>query len=207
MATQLMYSEAERSRLKTFEWAGRGNTNRAMRAIKMLRPICKDCQGNADTNVPGWHEKCKHFDDPLRKYWQLSAKTIGVTVYKEDEDGDLVIDEEATKSGTKTKYVLIPNWVEIPLRTGNYDGKGPQLMARKGFKLPQQVGLAPMCQFYGCGKAWPKFRCENGDYCSIGQAKLAMADEDEIILVTTGFTQGGRAVARERKRQIDDIVV
>jgi hypothetical protein len=176
----LNYSAKERNRLKTFEWNSRANVVMGHRAIKMLRPICKDCQ-NPPEHPANWYETCPHFGaDRNKMYWSYSTKIIKTPVYEEDEDGDLVVKEEQVK----TKLVLVPNWTEVPADTAHSDGQAPRrCYEQKGFRYPEEIGLAPMCQFSGCGKAWPRIRTSLGDYCTELHAKLAVANELEINLV------------------------
>lgn len=170
MAQILKYSAADKKKYITFEWAGRGKGNAALRADKMVRPTCKECQIGLDT-PRDWAEHCEH--DP---YWSLQPKVIKTPVYATDEDGDMVL----TETVTRTKMIRVPNITEVTNSVRHNDGEGRKKMQAKGFKLVTEVGIAPMCEMYGCGKAWPVVRTEYGDYCSQGHAKLCIADITEV---------------------------
>ena len=85
---RLTYSKATKDAVKTFEWAGRGNAMTGLRALKMLRPICKICQSPPE-HAANWYEFCEHKgEDGLDVYWSDQPKTVRVPKYEIDEDGD-----------------------------------------------------------------------------------------------------------------------
>ncbi len=174
---RLTYTKAAKEQLQTFEWAGRGNATTGMRSIKMLRPICTICQGPPEHAV-NWFEFCEHKgEDGLAIFWGDQPKTIRVPKYEIDEDGDRI----RVSDDVRTKMILMPNWTEVPTGLAHNDGRGVEKMQAKGFKLPEEVGLAPMCQFYGCGKAWPTLRTIYGDYCTDMHARLCAVNEMEKV--------------------------
>lgn len=170
MATIIKYSAADKKKYKSFEWAGRGKGSAALRASKMVRPICNECQVGLDTPI-NWFEKCEH--DP---YWSLSPKVLKTPVYETDEDGDMILKQ----TDVRTKMLRVPNVTEVVNSARSNDGKGIEKMQKKGFKHFPEVNLAPMCEMYGCGRPWPVVRTEYGDYCTENHAKLCVADITEV---------------------------
>lgn len=170
MAQMIKYSAADKKKYITFEWAGRGNGMAAVRCEKMLRPICNTCQKGLDTLV-GWEKTCEH-----EPYWSLQPKVIKTPKYETDEDGDLVL----VDTEIRTKMVKIPNIAEIVISPRHNDGRGVEKQKAKGFIPVTSGGVAPMCDMYGCGRAWPAIRTNYGDYCSELHAKLCVADALEI---------------------------
>jgi hypothetical protein len=180
MSTTISYSQADRKRLKKFEFNGSVSSLGVRRAIKMVKPICMICQHNSTDPNPGWWDECQH-----HPYERLVPKKIRVETFKEDEDGDLVLDEESTKASMKTKMVLIPNILEVMKHVQANDNNGPmKFKTLKGFKTLPEVGYNPMCEAYGCGRSWPTFDAGTrgtedyyGVFCGRAHAELVAMKE------------------------------
>jgi hypothetical protein len=184
MSHEVRYPEKMRETLKTFEWNGRGDANGAIRAIKMAQPICEICQTVEAIRDESpirwtWMKDCEHGPQGMGPYWSFSPKVINTPKIVEDEDGEFVLDSVATR----TKMVLMPNIVEIPITMGFESGEGLQKAAHHGFKVLSDIGLAPMCEMYGCGKAWPLVGTDFGNYCTEIHAKLCIADAEGVLLI------------------------
>src|SRR6266568_368775 len=184
VATQINYSPADRRKLTTFEWNGRGSTAGALRALKMVAPRCQTCQ-TPETVKGGsprqfsWMKDCVHGAGPAgaEPYFSLQPKVIKTPKLEPDEDGDLTLVETAVR----TKMIRVPNIVEIPISERFEDGEAVQKAASHGFKVLPDVGLAPMCEMYGCGKAWPTVGTDFGAYCSEVHAGLCIDDADGVM--------------------------
>lgn len=175
------YTEAQRKKLVKWEWQT-PNIVSGFRSVKMLRPICKECQDNPQHPV-NWSEFCTHGGEDKEKYlyWSLRPKTIKIPSYEQDADGDLVL----VKEDVVNKMILVPNWSDIAADLGHSDGAMPTyLHDSAGFRFPEEIGLAPMCQMYQCGKAFPRVRTTLGDYCEEYHAKIAISNERGILLPT-----------------------
>lgn len=168
---QKKYSPTDK-KLTKFEWAGRGVGAGAVRALKMVRPICPTCQG-IDA-LADWHVKCEH--DP---YFTKKPHVKKVDKF-EVQDVDGVEREVLVGQDTRTFLVREPNITEVVVSVRSNDGRSVEKKRRYGFKELPEVGYAPMCQMYACGKAFPAVATEYGDYCSENHAKLCVADILEI---------------------------
>lgn len=167
MATQISYSAADKKKLKAWEWPGQNVAT--SRSVKMVRPQCGECQQGLDT-APGWWRSCTH--DP---YWSSQRKTRKIPVWKLDpETGEEVLQEETTQ----TRRVRVPNILEVALISRSNDGEGPRRFhSMKGYRYLPEIGLAPMCEAHGCGRAWPTVQtAQNGVYCSEAHAKMCVGD-------------------------------
>ena len=199
---RIEYTAAEKKKLVTWEWAGRGDAISGLRAVKMVRPICdKGCQAGLDT-VPGWWNTCKHGAEQKdgSPYWRFRQHTKKVDTYEPvlDKDGKETGEFVGTNE-TRVFFKLEPNITEVVYDVGNGSGANPAVFAQtKGFILLPEAGVAPMCELKGCGKAWPTVRISEysdrvGDavfrfaaaaYCSEAHARLAGARIQSVFLPT-----------------------
>src|SRR5438132_1286087 len=183
MATTITYSAKERKELQTIEWAGSGDRGGALRAVKMVRPICDICQALGLDTPLFWFRTCEHGPEQKKSpYWTMKPHTRKVPTYTP------VLDAEGKETGefikgevvARVTFTLEPNITEVIKSVRFGGGMLPEQMAgNKGFKYFHELGLAPMCEFKGCGKAWPTVRTnEDGDYCSLIHAKLVYAEQN-----------------------------
>lgn len=203
MSETITYTEAD---LELFDagWKGSGRGDATVRAIKMVRPVCKTCQIGGDELV-GWWDTCE--EEGHDPYWHLQPKVLRIPIYVEDDDGDLVLDEAKTKAKSRTKFIRLPNITEVLLQTQNNSGEGPTKMyKRKGFKLPRDVGARPLCEASGCGKSLPKIRTSMGDFCSVRHAKLCIANETGVMF--TVWTDPNQPQAKGiRTREMQEVQI
>jgi len=140
--------------------------------VKMVRPTCRECQGpDAPAN---WWANCGH--DP---YFTKKPHIKKVERY-ETELIDGVEREVLAGTDTRTYLVREPNITEVVVTARANDGRGVEKKQRYGFKQLPDIGYAPMCEMYGCGKAFPTVDTQYGVYCSENHAKLCVADILEI---------------------------
>lgn len=178
---RIEYTAAQKKNLVTFEWAGRGDhAQSGLRAVKMARPICEQgCQGSMDSALR-WMDTCKH--GPAEKdgspYWRMRQHIKKVAAYEPvlDAEGDPT-GEYMGKTETRMFFTLEPNITEVVYSMSHNSGTGVQdSIFWKGFKFLPEIGVAPMCELKGCGKAWPDVRTlDFGDYCTIDHARLVGA--------------------------------
>ena len=125
------------------------NLRVGLRAITMLRPICRDgCQDGADV-APDWYLECPH--DP---YIGIREKRTQVPIYSKPlEDGSRVLE----RMEERVTWETWPNFSEAMLTMRVNSGKGVERARRRGWILPEEVrspaypnGIAPMCQFRSC---------------------------------------------------------
>lgn len=175
---EVKYSAADKKKLKTFEWNGRGSATAAMRAMKMVAPRCQECQtpevikDDSPTRWT-WMKDCPH-----NPYWGMQPKVTKVPKIVDEigEDGKPTGDYIQEDVVVRTRLIAQPNIVEIPMAERFEDGQAVQKAARHGFRILTDAGIAPMCQMYGCGKAWPTIGTDDGIYCSREHAQLCVID-------------------------------
>ena len=205
MSTTIQYTREQRETLYDASWKGSGKGAGAVRAVKMVRPECSICQIGGD-EVVGWWNHYENTEDSHDHYWGLRPKTLRVPKYIKDEDGDLVLDEAGTKAASRTKFIRVPNIVEVLVQESSNSGLAVQKFTqRKGFKTLQAIGVAPMCELYGCGKSFPSVRTEYGDYCNVTHAKLAIANE--IGVKFTVWNDGSKEAKDIMRKELQEIQV
>lgn len=195
------YSAAERKKLKTFEWNGRGSATAALRAKKMVQPRCAECQTPEVVRPESptrwtWVNTCTH-----NPYWSLRPKVTKVPkiVPELDEDGNETGDFIQEDVVVRTRMIVEPNIVEIPMSIRFDDGEAVRKAAGHGYKVLSDQGIAPMCEMYGCGRAWPTVGTDFGVYCSTQHAKLCALDEMETTFLIINDPQ----LQKEQLRSIE----
>lgn len=192
---------AEAKRLKEFKPAKvfRAESKYPLRSVKMIRPICEECQSAG----LGWWENCSH--DPYHRLKPIVTRTEKTEV--DPETGLVTILGRETKV---QKYVHIANVEQAFLMLRINSGFGVEAALAKGFKFPQDVqptlptgdddpefdGYAPMCEFQNCYIANPTVRARHSSlsenrmipverqtahYCSANHAKLAKQRDTENV--------------------------
>jgi hypothetical protein len=156
-----------------------GQRRMGMRALKMIRPICQECQSQDD--APGWWYRC--IDKGHQPYFSADREDFKTKRKTErDEDGDLVITGEV-----KVPIIIQggPNLAQV-LLTGRHNADQHTAMRKargKGFREPQELGLDPFCDAFNC---WSQDDLQDyeglGRYCSKDQAKAVAADQRHIKL-------------------------
>lgn len=191
MAQELRYTAADKKKLRAWEWQGSTATSRA---VKMARPQCSVCQVGKDTK-PEWWKTCDH--DP---YWSSQRKVRTTPVWKINEATG---EEELVEETSTTRRVRVPNIVEVPLTKRANSGKGPVLFqVFKGFRYLPDIGLAPMCETHGCGKAWPSVATRGGNFCSEEHARAVLMDEEGVNTVSYATNDVSTASLNEAKNQV-----
>jgi len=156
-----MPAKAEKSNLKTIPYVNRATLNRPLRATKMCRPRCDECQEKGGA----WWETCKH-----NPYFSVITVPGAVEYVTEvDEEGNEVILEEKPGPGKRIRTL---NTDQVPNELKIYSGRGVQWSIEHGFKFPEELGFAPMCEYYNCWTPFPKFQTKLGNYCTEEQAQI-----------------------------------
>lgn len=191
-----------KKRLKEFKPAKamRAETKYPLRSVKLIRPICEECQVAGH----GWWETCEH--DPYHRLKPIVTRTEKKEV---DPDTGLV-----TITGRETKvqkFVHTPNVEQAFLMLRINSGLGVDAALAKGFRFPQEVqptrptgeadpefdGYAPMCEFQNCYKPNPTIKARHSSlsenrmvpperqiayYCTAQHAKLAKQRDTENVV-------------------------
>jgi hypothetical protein len=156
-------------KLKVIPWDERTGLTmeRKVRTIKMIAPVCATCPKR-----PGWIKDCKH--DPYHSVQIIEDRE---PVTETDADGnELVVDWKV-----KTRRVRAPNTRQIGAHVRIGSGEEVARKQRRGWKLPPDLGYAPMCQFRDCWASNPTVKTEAGDYCSTPHAKAGLLKHRGII--------------------------
>lgn len=170
-----------------------------VRTIKMLAPVCASCQ---ERNLRNWWERCQH-----NPYFSPSPRRISVPVLACVVCGEEVspgtafhcdqTNFEVRGSKETVQTEMVANTREVPVDEGNLSGRAVERARSKGWKMPEELGIAPMCQFQGCWNPNPKVRTSWGDYCSEVEARII------------GHGQTGEAVEvhsqRKRNQQLMEV--
>lgn len=151
------------------------------RAIKMLRPSCLEtdregrptggCQSEANLPSDWWRLCLSRGHDPYISVVERTERKPKLS--EPDEQGRRQVEghEEVVW------YEEHPNLAEVVVNIRVNSGQGVEKARRKGFVLPEERGLAPFCQYWGCWSQDIKVRSGRfGDYCSDAQARVVAAD-------------------------------
>lgn len=157
-------------------------STKGMRGIKMSFPRHDECQ--AEDKGPGWWYRCEakghqpYFTPD--HYGEKIVEELGPP----NADGN----QEVLKTKTiKVKIPGSPNLKQIPL-TGRHNADENTAMRKargEGCRLPEELGLAPRCQFWNC---WVKLNTRatdlsgNGGYCEENHRKASNADRNGTFL-------------------------
>jgi len=122
-----------------------GGLNRALKMVKMIQARCNICNPRGQGRR-GWWERCSH--DP---YFHIEEKP-GASEFKELEDGTIVKLDKP-----ETQYEKVPNWKQIPDTPAVSSGRTVQIQRERGSKFPEELGYAPICDYFNCWEPNPKF--------------------------------------------------
>jgi hypothetical protein len=150
------------------------------RAIKMIKPGCDTCQGAHNGQPPrGWWDECTHQPYFNQRAVDLPVDTLVCDGCSEEvPEGTLEHCEgkPITIAETKIKRVLrpIPQMVEVRVdQAENSGGSVSRYRLTKGYRFPQELGFAPMCEFSRCWSPEITEKTTWGNYCSREHASLA----------------------------------
>jgi hypothetical protein len=158
------------------------------RSMKMCSPHCSICQvPNAPLN---WYMFCEH-----EPYITKTERPVRTPVVEDDPD----VPGQKIVTGEKTKlvYTETPNFTQVTVDVRVDAGNGFRIARECGFKLPEEMGFAPFCQYRDCWKQdLPVKTSQHGSYCSEIHAKLVIAHMLEILLDATSDKRREEQLAR-----------
>src|ERR1041385_6370651 len=132
---------------------------RPMRVRKMIAPMCKEhFPGDGSINpYSNWVRKCiAAGHDPYMHAREIER----VKPVLEERDGvTYKVGEEKT-----IEYRMDYNWREVPNELRISSGVMVAHRLRQHWKMPEDFGFAPFCEYKGCPEQNPKFRTPVGDY-------------------------------------------
>ena len=135
---------ATKKDLKHNEQFSKGGLNRSLKMVKMIQARCQICNPHGQ-GKRGWWDKCTH--DP---YFRIEA-VPGASEFKELEDGTIVKLPEPDVT-----YRKVPNWKQIADSPAASSGRMVQIQRERGTKFPEELGYAPICDYYNCWEENPK---------------------------------------------------
>lgn len=147
------------------------------RFIKMLKPQCPlERQDDEDS-----------FENPCSEdggaWWVDCEKRGHDPYYTTIKKGD--------------QEVRRPNLTQVALNIRVNSGQGVESAKRRGRKMPEEMGLAPFCQYLDCWSQNIKFKnAEYGDYCTEDQLKMVMVDVNEVTLEVLNEKKRRRQLAQ-----------
>ena len=176
----------EKKALTELKWTrrGRNRLNLAWRAVKMVVPQCDICQ---ETQQPRWWENCEHNPYIQNVREDVVTRVIQCQVCKRDVPEGTIEHcgmQEFIQTGevVKPKFRPQPNTREVRIDDSANSGQSFTLARNKGWKLPQDLGIAPMCEFSRCYEPNPKVHTSFGEYCCQEEAKLvALVNDREAV--------------------------
>jgi hypothetical protein len=167
-----------------------GGKGGKFRAVKMLKPMCGQCQ-HMDQS-PGWAVRCiARGHDP---YIQRIVTKLRVPTYGEWKDGSRTI-----KSYTEMESEhYSPNITEVPA-TGRHNGnQGIQKARGDGYLFLEERGLKARCQLHQCWKQLDSTSAHTpfGSFCSTAHAAIVAADAMQV------FPGGSPQKAHENRQRV-----
>jgi hypothetical protein len=113
------------------------------------------------------------------------------------------------KAPAQNFFTLEPNISEVAYTQSIGSGRQPgNQRLYKGWKFLEELGIAPMCMLFGCGRAFPTVKVENDYFCSIEHARAVGAREQQVFPPIEGIKLfPGVDVEQEAKRMLEKEVV
>jgi hypothetical protein len=180
-----------KTELKLLHGPSRSDLFPGMRCIKVFRPKCETCQRGRLT-AARWWETCEH-----EPYFTTFYIPITEDETRMDENGDLEV------IGQKTKKIKrqVPNTGQVMLDIGANSGEGlRKAKEEKGFKEPEEMGYAPICQYRDCWTDNPSHKhARYGDYCREMELRVIAAQIQGIKLEQN--------IAEKRAQQLASVAI
>lgn len=191
--------------LRRFGLPSRPEIGSAQRTIKMQRPVCNEqtmaALGRPETEacqakhnfVPRWWEKCTH-----GPYFSYAERPVNEPIL------EAIVDEQGNDTGRfkilgrKEELYLeeVPNLVQVAVSARVNSGLGYHDALAKGFRLPEECGIAPFCDYRDCWSQDVIVHSQWGNYCSEPQARYVGANEDETLLLHTDARRQRSQIAK-----------
>lgn len=168
LLVEVLVEAEKKQKLEEIPWLEQNglSLNRRVRMVKMVAPVCQKCSRQRGA----WWDRCSH--DP---YHGLELVDNPET-FSADERGLFKVDEtDQTKF-----YRKAPNVRQVGVHERITSKMGVQKQAARGWKLPQELGYKPMCEFRDCYQPSPKVKTEAGAYCNQFHAKAILMKERGI---------------------------
>lgn len=149
------------------------------RTLKMIQPVCPESAAGSGCEMlygAWWIECDKKGHNP---YFQVGEVKTNIPEIAESESGRKLV------TGYKEEIELVEsvrtNQVPYTDRVGSKQMPEDKRFFH-GWKFPEELGFAPMCQFRNCYEAFPEVKTRYGDYCREEEARMVIADERHVVL-------------------------
>jgi len=153
-----------------------------IRMLKMVRPVCPTASFPDQDGYDPYVLNCqREFNG--RRGWQEKCEERGHKPYFRKVAGGEV-----------------PNTVQVALNERINGGDGYARARRKGYKLLEEVGYDPVCEYRNC-ELPVKVKSIYGNYCTERHARLIGADVEKIELEVHPDRRG------EREKQLRQISI
>jgi hypothetical protein len=167
--------------LKIIPWERVGvRLSNGGRTLKMIQPVCPEsakgsgCETQYDV---AWWKHCEEAGH--NPYYQVGEEVIRTPIIAESESGRKLItgyDEEIELvESVRTNQVPFYN------RVGSKQAPEEKHFFH-GWKYPEELGYAPMCEFRNCYAPNPGIKTRFGMYCREEEARIVIADERHVVL-------------------------
>ena len=117
-----------------------GGLNRPLKTVKMIQARCRVCSPNGQ-GVRGWWDKCEH--DP---YFHYEPVPNPKPIMEEQPDGTFV----PAADQSPRAFNKVPNWKQIADDVKIASGRMVRIQVERGSKFPEDLGYAPVCDYYNC---------------------------------------------------------
>lgn len=167
--------------LKVIPWERQGiRLATGGRTIKMLQPVCPNAavgDGCENKEYGAWWVACEQ--NGHNPYFQIEEVKHQTPIVSESESGRKLV------TGHQEEVELIEtvrtNQVALYERVNSKQGVEDKRFFH-GWKMPEDMGYAPMCEFRNCFAPFPEVKTRYGAFCSEEQARMVIADERHVVL-------------------------
>jgi len=115
-----------------------GGLNRPGKYIKMIQARCRICSPNGQ-GKRGWWDSCEH--DPYNHFEEIPQPPA----MEQQEDGTF-----EAKPNPNKRYQKVPNWKQIADDPKVASGRMVRIQLERGSKYPEDLGYAPVCDYFNC---------------------------------------------------------
>jgi len=152
-----------------------GGLNRPLKMVKMIQARCGKCNPKGQ-GKRGWWESCPH-----EPYFTVREEEVKIPKLETTADGrTLKVGEEV-----EIEYHRTPNWKQIADDPKVASGRMVQIQRERGSKFPEELGYAPVCDYYNCWESNPTIHAQRVFNSEGVQTRVGNYHErDEAAMIT-----------------------
>ena len=178
--------------------------------IKMMYPACDAqkmavlglaegdaCQHSQNIHA-GWWDSCERKGH--RPYYTPVTQTRRTPKFKQGEQA-----HEQVLIGYEEEIVTVswePNLKQISRNERINSDAGPEMYRAIGYRMPEELGVAPFCEYRECWAQDNLVRTEYGVFCSKDQARMVGAEVQGVRLEIFTQTPEGQSKREKQLREI-----